>query len=64
MLKGSVYLAKPFDNPFGSLLALYLVVEDEATGIIAKLAGKVKPDPATGQLTTTFAENPQLPLED
>lgn len=63
-LKGSVYLARPFDNPFGSLIAIYLVVEDPKTGIVAKLAGKVTPDPETGQLTTTVEENPQLPLED
>jgi hypothetical protein len=63
-LDGSVYLARPFDNPFDSLLALYLVIEDEQTGIIAKLAGHVEPDPGTGQLTATFAENPELPLED
>jgi hypothetical protein len=63
-LKGSVYLAKPFDNPFGSLLGLYIVVEDEETGIIAKLAGRVTPDPGSGQLTTTFEESPELPLTD
>lgn len=61
---GAVYVAKPFDNPFGSLLAIYLVVEDEETGIVAKLAGRVTPDPVTGQLTATFTEDPQLPLED
>jgi hypothetical protein len=64
VLRGSVYLAKPFDNPFDSLLALYLVIEDAKTGIIAKLAGHVEPDQQTGQLATTFAENPELPLED
>ncbi|HET7590830.1 MAG TPA: hypothetical protein VFK14_11700 [Solirubrobacterales bacterium] len=63
-MTGSVYLAKPFDNPFGSLLAIYLALEDEESGIIAKLAGRVAPDAATGQLTTTFAESPELPLED
>jgi len=63
-ISGGVYLAKPFDNPFGSLLALYLAVEDEETGIVAKLAGKVEPDPATGQLRATFTDNPELPLED
>ena len=64
VLHGSVYIAKPFDNPFGSLLGLYLVVEDAESGIIAKLAGRVQADPTTGQLTTSFAENPELPLED
>jgi hypothetical protein len=63
-LPGAAYLARPYENPFGSFLAIYLVVEDEQTGTVAKLAGKVTPDPSTGQLTTTFAENPQLPLED
>ncbi len=64
VLKGGVYLAKSFDNPFGSLLALYLVVEDEQTGVIAKLAGRIEADPQTGRLTTTFDENPELPLDD
>jgi hypothetical protein len=59
-----VYVAKPFDNPFGTLLAIYLAVEDPITGIVAKLGGKVEPDPVTGQLKTTFLENPQLPIED
>jgi hypothetical protein len=63
-LHGSVYLAKPFDNPFGSLIAVYLTVEDPQTGIVAKLAGKVEPDPLTGQLSTKFTENPEQPLED
>ena len=52
------------ENPFGSLLAIYLAVEDPKLGIVAKLAGRVEPDPVTGQLTTVFEENPQLPLED
>jgi hypothetical protein len=63
-LHGSVYLAQPFDNPFGSLLAIYLAIEDPRSGIVAKLAGQIEPDPVTGQLTTTFSENPQLPIED
>jgi hypothetical protein len=63
-LHGSVYIAKPFANPFGSLLAIYLAVEDPKTGTIAKLAGRVEPDPQTGRLTTVFEENPELPLED
>jgi len=64
VLPGAVYVAKPFDNPFGSFLAIYLVVEDELSGTVAKLAGKVVADPDTGQLTATFSENPELPIED
>jgi hypothetical protein len=63
-LTGSVYLAKPFDNPFGSLLAIYLAIDDHKTGTVSNLAGEVHVDPLTGQLTTTFRETPQLPLED
>jgi uncharacterized repeat protein (TIGR01451 family) len=63
-LPGAIYVAKAYQNPFGSLLAIYLAVEDEESGVVAKLAGKVEPDPVTGQLTTTFTENPQLPIED
>lgn len=63
-LHGSVYLAKPFDNPFGSLLALYLDVEDPETGIIAKFATEVSADPMNGRLTSTLTEAPELPMED
>jgi hypothetical protein len=63
-LQGGVYLAKQFDNPFGSLLALYLVIRNDQIGLSAKLAGEVTPDPVTGQLTVHFEENPQLPFED
>jgi hypothetical protein len=63
-LPGAIYVAKPYDNPFGSLLSIYLAIEDEESGIVSKLAGKVTPDPQTGRLTANFTENPELPLED
>jgi len=63
-LHGSVYLAEPFDNPFGSLAAIYLSIADKRTGVVTKLAGKVELDPVTGQIATRFVENPQLPIED
>ncbi|HEV3093173.1 MAG TPA: hypothetical protein VGY30_01515 [Solirubrobacteraceae bacterium] len=59
---GNVYIAKPFDNPFGSLLALYLVLENPQRGILVKQEGKVETDPVTGQITTTFSAIPQLPF--
>ncbi len=62
-ITSSVYIAKPFDNPFESLLAIYIVVNDTERGFIAKLAAKVTPDPLTGQLTTTITDAPQLPFE-
>jgi hypothetical protein len=61
---GTIYLAAQEENPFNSLLALYLVVENERFGLTLKLPGEVKPDPKTGQLTATFDDNPQLPFED
>src|SRR5262249_19018930 len=61
---GSLYVAKPYENPFGSLLALYIAVNDVDTGVVVKLAGEVNLDPNTGQLSSTFENNPQLPFED
>jgi hypothetical protein len=62
-LEGSVYLAKQGENPFGSLLAIYLVVESKERGILIKIAGRVDADPVTGQLVSTFDDNPQAPIE-
>ncbi|MGN6586700.1 MAG: hypothetical protein ACTHKT_04395 [Solirubrobacterales bacterium] len=61
-LEGSVYLAKQQDNPFNSLLAMYVVAEAPERGVRIKLAGKIEAG-AGGRLTTTFDENPQLPVE-
>jgi hypothetical protein len=58
---GSLFLAKPYDNPFGSLLGLYLVAKDTERAVMIKLSGKVIPDLASGQLTATFERLPQLP---
>jgi hypothetical protein len=59
---GSVFIAKPYDNPFNSLLAIYIAVNDVERGFVAKLAGKVNIDPVTGQLSTTVTDAPQLPF--
>ena len=63
-LSGSLYLAKQNENPFGSLLALYLVAENKDRGITIKLPGKATLDPATGRLSVVFDNNPQQPFSN
>jgi hypothetical protein len=57
---GNVYLAKPFDNPFNALVAVYIVAS--AKGVVIKLPGLAVMDSKTGQISTTFDNNPQLPF--
>ncbi|MGN6190043.1 MAG: hypothetical protein ACTHOE_14205 [Conexibacter sp.] len=57
---GDIYLATPFDNPFNSLVAVYIVAS--AQGVMIKLPGEAALDSDTGQITTTFDDNPQLPF--
>jgi len=62
LLKGTVFVAAPYENPFNSLIALYMTIKHPERGISVALAGKVEPDPRTGQLITTFDDLPQLPF--
>jgi hypothetical protein len=64
VLQGSVYLAAQDENPFHTLLAGYIVVDDPATGVVVKIPGQLKLDPGTGQITGVFDENPQFPFSD
>jgi hypothetical protein len=59
-LVGTLYLANQNENPFNSILAGYIVIDDPTTGIIIKVPGKITLDEATGQVTGDFSESPQL----
>ncbi|HEY1687893.1 MAG TPA: hypothetical protein VGF95_03410, partial [Solirubrobacteraceae bacterium] len=63
-LQGTVYLAAQEENPFHSLIALYLVIESKRFGVTLKLPGKVETNPETGQVTAVFDYVPQQPVED
>ncbi|HEY3830595.1 MAG TPA: hypothetical protein VGL57_15500 [Solirubrobacteraceae bacterium] len=79
-VKGHVYLARPGcgapeqeactdkDALDGNLYQLYLelggVGKLANTGIDIKVPGYVEANPATGQLTTKFLENPQAPFSE
>ena len=72
-LEGAIYLAKPDDpatstpgaeNPFDTLVGVYLVARLPQRGILVKLAGKIVPDKGTGNLVATFDGLPQLPYSD
>jgi hypothetical protein len=62
-LPGSVYLARQGENPFGSLIALYIALDDPLTGVVVKQAIEVLPDPITGRLTAFTPNTPQVPFE-
>ncbi|MGA8745397.1 MAG: hypothetical protein WB507_06010 [Solirubrobacterales bacterium] len=70
IIDGSIFLAEPdnpanatpgAENPFNSLLAIYLVAKAPGNGILVKVAGELVPNPVSGQLVAVFEGMPQLP---
>lgn len=61
-LQGSIYLAAPTRNPFGSALASYLVAA--GSGAVVKIPARIDADPETGGLTVGLDELPQLPFSE
>jgi hypothetical protein len=62
LFKGELFVAIPYENRFGTLIAIFMTIKDPELGVSIKLAGKVEPDPHTGQLVTTFDDLPQQPV--
>jgi hypothetical protein len=60
-LQGSIYVAEQRNNPFGTLVAIYVVAE--GSGVVLKLPGRIDLDQATGRMTATFDNNPQQPFD-
>ncbi|WP_320669456.1 hypothetical protein [Patulibacter defluvii] len=56
-LEGAIYLGQP---QAGQRYRLFVTAEGR--GIAIRLKGRVDADPTSGQLTTSFADNPQLPF--
>ena len=69
-VEGGMYLAtpapnqEPGQNPFNSLIAAYIIAKDPVSGVLVKLPGEISLNHITGQITSTFENNPQLPYED
>ncbi len=63
-LEGAVYVGRQLsrDPTSGQEYRIFVNAESARYGISARLIGNVSADPLTGQLTTTFAENPQVPF--
>ncbi|MCL2770426.1 MAG: hypothetical protein FWD42_10020, partial [Solirubrobacterales bacterium] len=68
-LTGEAFVGQPECGPCtasqaraGQLVRLFIQVQ--GSGVLVKLAGNTKIDTATGQLTTVFTDNPQLPFEE
>ena len=62
-LKGALYLGGPPSGPItGPPFTVYLTLEGH--GVIVKIRGTVTPNPVTGQVTTVFDENPELPVSE
>jgi len=70
-IDGSVFLAQQdnpatsepgAENPFDTLIALYLVLKNPNLGVIVKEPIKIEPDPNSGRLIATLDDNVQVPF--
>ena len=62
-LKGNIYLGGPESGPItGPPYTMYLDAESARYGVSVRVKGSVTPNESTGQVTTTFSENPEQPF--
>ncbi|HEV2727164.1 MAG TPA: hypothetical protein VGV34_02665, partial [Solirubrobacterales bacterium] len=63
-LKGPIYVGKQLDrNPLsGNLYRIFINAVSARYDVDVRLIGNVKADPQTGQLATTIANTPQVPV--
>jgi len=63
-LTGTVYLGRQLnrDPASGDLYRIFLNAASGRYGVDVRLIGNVQADPRTGQLTTVFKDNPQVPF--
>ena len=63
-LTGNVFVGKQLsrDPTSGEEYRIFVDAESARYGVSARLIGNVAADPRTGRLTTTLAENPQVPF--
>ena len=64
VLHGQIYVAKQGENPFNTLLAIYIAIDDPTTGVVVKLPGEVRANAQTGQLETVVDNSPQFPFSE
>ncbi|HZK15053.1 MAG TPA: hypothetical protein VFC52_00490, partial [Solirubrobacterales bacterium] len=63
-MDADLYLAEQGEgNPFGSLFAIYLVIENPRNGIFIKLPGEVQVNEGNGQQKIVFRDLPPLPFD-
>jgi hypothetical protein len=63
-LTGDVFLGTQLsrDPASGNVYRIFIDAESPRYGVSARLIGNVSADPRSGQLTTTLADNPQVPF--
>jgi hypothetical protein len=64
-LQGPIFLGKPAGKSIeGPPYTIYLDAESARYGVKVRLKGTITPNATTGQLTTTFSENPEAPFNE